>query len=169
MTGSSLIVQTDQIANVLRGLIRLKSGFVAMLPKDLARLKERLDELHPEGGHKRAIDYDLFYRIGLVLSHQREPLTMRELSEALAVPPSTATRMVDWLVDSGYAERLPDPEDRRVVRVILTKVGRELYRTIDGFIRHRIEQALCQFTPEERGELVSLLRRLMTALEGAVE
>jgi len=50
------------------------------------------------------------------------------------VPFSTATRMVDWFVDNGYAQRLPDPEDRRVVRVALTDSGRELYQTIERYM-----------------------------------
>ncbi len=52
---------------------------------------------------------------------------MGKLSEAAGVPPSTATRMVDWLVEGGYAERFANLEDRRIARVGLTETGRELY------------------------------------------
>lgn len=168
MTEPSLTLQTDQIADIVGDLIRLKPRLKAVLPEDLARLKKRLGELHPEGGPRRAADYDLFYRVGVVLSRQREPLTMGELGEALTVPLSTATRMVDWLVESGYAERLPDLEDRRIVRVALTETGRALYQTINAFIRQRIEQILRQFTDEEREELVVLLRKLVKVVEEAM-
>lgn len=165
MTELSLTLHTDQIVDILRDFIRLKPRLKAVLPEDLARLKERLGELHPEGGPRRSADYDLFYRVGVVLSRHREPLTMGELSEALAVPLSTATRMVDWLVKSGYAERLPDPEDRRVVRVGLTETGQELYQTINGFMRQRVEQVLRRFSAEERENLVLLLRKIVKTLE----
>ncbi len=167
MIESPLALQTNQITDILRDFIRLKPRLKAVLPEDLARLKERLGKLHPGGGARRAADYDLFYRVGIVLSRQREPLTMGELGEALAVPLSTATRMVDWLVGSGYAERLPDPEDRRVVRVALAETGRELYQSINDFMRQRVEQILHGFTAEEREELVLLLRKLVEALEHA--
>ena len=45
---------------------------------------------------------------------------MGELSNALSLPFSTATRMVDYLVARGYIQRLSDTTDRRVVRVALT-------------------------------------------------
>lgn len=165
MAKTSLAVQADQITDLLGDFIRLKHHLKTVLPEDLARLKERLGELHPEGGPKRATDYDLFYRVGVILSRQSEPMTMTELSEALDAPLSTATRIMDWLVESGYVERLPDPDDRRIVRVALTDTGHELYQTISGFLRQRIEQILRRFTADERQALVSLLRRALEALE----
>ena len=77
MAEPSLILQVDQIADVLRGFVRLKASFMGGLPRDLARLKERLGKVLPEGGQRRSADIDLFYRIGVVLARQREPLTMR--------------------------------------------------------------------------------------------
>ena len=75
--------------------------------------------------------------------------------------------MVDWLVESGYAVRLDDPEDRRIVLVSLTEAGRELYRAIDDYIRQQVERVLRQFTAEEREELVRLLRKAVKVLEEA--
>lgn len=167
MTEPALTLQADQIIDIVRGFVRLKPRLAVVLPEDLARLKDRLHELHPEGGSRRTADYDLFYHICIVLSRQREPLTMGELSEALAVPLSTATRMVDWLVDSGYVERLPDPGDRRIVRVALTKTGQKLYQAINEFARQRVEHLLRRFTPEERRQLVLLLRKVVDALKEA--
>lgn len=165
MTERSLNLQTDQVAAIVREFIRLKPRLKIVLPEDLARVKQRLSELHPEGGVSRAADHDLFFRIGIVLTHHREPLTMGELSEKLDVPLSTATRMVDWMVESGYLERLADPEDRRIVRVALTETGRQLYQTINEFVKHRVELLLRRFTPEDREDLVVLLGKAAKALE----
>lgn len=163
-----LSLQANQIADAMRHFIRLKSRFASVLPADLAQLRERLSELHPEGSPGHEADYNLFYRIGVILSDAGEPVTMSELSEALAVPLSTATRMVDWLVKSAYAERLDDPQDRRIVRVALTGNGRHLYQSINEFVTDRIEQILRRLTAEERKNLVVLLRRLVQALEEEV-
>ncbi len=62
---------------------------------------------------------------------------MTDLSEDLGTPLSSATRMVDWLVGAGYAERLADPLDRRVVLVRLTESGRRLYQAISDFLEER--------------------------------
>ncbi len=145
--------------------MRLGPRLKAVLPEDVARVKEGLAGLSPEGGHGRAADYELFCRIGLLLARATTPLTMSHLSEALAVPMSTATRMVEFLVDGGYVERLPTPQDRRVVRVALSPTGRELYQTINDFMRQRVALLLQRFSTEERQILVLLLRKVVAAIE----
>ncbi len=164
MDETHLSDQTLQLATVWEDFLRLQPRIKALVPEDLAALKGRLSALHPEGGRRRAADYDLFYRIGAALSRREEPMTMSEISEALGVPANAATRTADWLVESGYADRWPDPADRRVVRVALTPAGRELYEAIDRFIRQRVGQILQHFSPEEREELIRLLRKLVGAL-----
>ena len=72
---------------------------------------------------------------------------------------------MDWLVDNGYAQRLPDPQDRRIVRVGLTDAGQEIYTTINQFFMERIEQLLGQLVPEERETFLSLLCKVLDALE----
>jgi DNA-binding MarR family transcriptional regulator len=89
---------------------------------------------------------------------------MGELSEALSVPVSTATRMVDWQVANGYVERLSDPDDRRIVRLGLTPVGRRLLRTLDAFLKERIEGVLRRFPAGERDQIIALIRRLVDVL-----
>jgi len=89
---------------------------------------------------------------------------MGELSQALDVPLSSATRIVDHLVKHEYAQRLADPDDRRIVRVSLTDTGQRLFRGLDEFIQSRLEQILRHFTPEEQETLLGLLRKLLSAL-----
>jgi DNA-binding MarR family transcriptional regulator len=170
MAGTAHPLYIEQINDLVQDFVYLRPRFEAMLrshfgtglPEDLAHLRERLDELSPEGGPRRL---GLFYHIGVVLSRQKKLLSMGELSEALGTPLSTTTRMADWLVESGFVERLSDPEDRRVVRLALTEMGREQYHAIDEFIKRRIEQTFSSITPEEWENLVVLLRKLVDALE----
>ncbi len=165
MYESPLSLTAEAVSEFIRHFIRIKPRLKLFLPDDLTRLKERLGELHPEGGARRADDYDLFYRVGIILSQHKDPVTMGELSEALVVPMSSATRMADWLVESGYVERLHDPEDRRIVRVALSETGRLLYQTINDFLGQRIGQILSRFTNEERESLVLLIGKVMRVLE----
>ncbi len=106
-----------EFASLLRRLRRLKPFQKMILPEGLAEVRTRLDETHPGGVAGSAADMELVYTVAVALTHQPEPVSMGELSRILNVPLSTATRIMDWLVKSGYAERLPDPQDRRVVRV----------------------------------------------------
>ena len=167
MPDPSFTVHTAQFTEIVRHFIRLKPRLKATLPEDenLARVKAHLEEAHLGGRAGSIADYDLLLNIGVILSRQQEPMTMGELSQALDVPLSTATRIVDWLVKNDYAKRLSDPDDRRIVRVALTETGQAMYRAANEFIQKRVERLLRPFTPEERENLVMLLRKLVKALE----
>lgn len=90
---------------------------------------------------------------------------MGELSRALDVPLSTATRLVDWLVDNDYVQRQPDLGDRRIVRVGLTDAGRRLCAIGDEFMRKRVERWMRHFTPQERETLITLVNKLIDVIE----
>lgn len=165
MPEPSFAFHIAEITEILHRLFHLKHRLKVVLPEDLARLKAQLIASHPGGKTGSAADYDLFYNIGMILSRQQEPITMGDLSRALDVPLSSATRIVDWLVKNGYAERQPDPGDRRIVRVALTATGLEMNGAINAFIRDRIERWLRHFTPEECAILVPLMRKFVDVLE----
>lgn len=165
MSNSSLTSHTTQFMEIVRQFVRLRHRLRAMLPEDVAQAKARFAKLFPEEQVRGVIDYDLLYRVGVLLSIWQEPMTMGEVGQALDVPLSTATRIVDLLVENGYARRVPDPEDRRVVRVTLTETGQAMYRTIEGFIRKRVERLLQVFTPEERETLIALMRKFVEAFD----
>jgi DNA-binding MarR family transcriptional regulator len=163
MTKTTLAQHLDQLTDLVQRLICLRSRFKVEPPADLVRMRARMAELHREG--KTRTDHRLLYPIGITLLRQPSPMTMGELSKTLDVPLSTATRIVSWLVKSGYVERLPDPQDRRIVRVALTEAGREMVSIGDEFIRQNIEQVLRRFTAEERESLVVLMSKLAKTLE----
>lgn len=51
---------------------------------------------------------------------------MCDLADALHLSPSGLTRRVDAMVKSGLVTREPSPDDRRVMRAVLTPAGRAL-------------------------------------------
>jgi len=163
MADPSLATHIDQAAAIVRDLVRLRPRLKLALPPDLARAKAQFDTLDSAG------DHNTLFQVGVVLSSQQEPLSMGELSKALDVPLSTATRIADWWVKNGYVERSPDPKDRRVVRVALTRSGRDLLKAGNKLICQRVEQVLRRFTPEERETLVVLMRKLVASLENKEE
>src|SRR5438552_2195056 len=107
----SFSIDTDAFLDFLAAVMRYRRYVMANLPEYITRFKKRLEKAHVDDDTKHSgIDKDLFYRIGLViLSRYEGPMPMGELSKALDVPLSTATRMVDGLVESGVAERVADP------------------------------------------------------------
>jgi DNA-binding MarR family transcriptional regulator len=162
--GSKSESYADQFAVIIRRGIRLKHRFQAVLPEQAAQARARLRNLLPRGLSDDDADFNLYYELGAILSQAETPLTMSELSQAVEVPLSTATRLVDTLVELEYAERLSDPTDRRLVRVRLTGQGSEMYRAIDAMIRQRINLLLARFTAEECETLLRLLDKILKAL-----
>lgn len=154
------------ITQMVSGFMQVWSRFEVTLSRELDRVKENLEGINPSQDNHPNANYELFYRVSSALGI-RDSLTMSELSGILTVPLSTATRIADWLVDNGYIERLPDPEDRRIVRVALTPLGRELHRTIDSYVRQRIRQVLSDLTDEECATLLSLVGKVVTSLQEA--
>ncbi|WP_345061981.1 MarR family transcriptional regulator [Acidovorax lacteus] len=58
------------------------------------------------------------------LDRHPEGLRMNVLSRYLMVTGGNVTGLTDQLVKDGWVERLPDPQDRRSLRVMLTERGR---------------------------------------------
>jgi DNA-binding MarR family transcriptional regulator len=78
------------------------------------------------------------YRALVVLA-ARGPQGTADLAAALAVNPSTATRMCDRLVGKGLVRRHRQAGDRRMVRITLTTAGRALVAEVTR--RRRAELA----------------------------
>ena len=93
---------------------------------------------------------------------------MGDLADALRVDPSTATRAVERLTRIHLAERLPDPDDKRVVLVRATEAGRRRHDEAFGRWKHVMREILGEFDESERDELARYLERLVLALDRVV-
>lgn len=156
-------VNDNQIESLIQDFLQIDFEFNAMLPKEIEHLRNLIDEIRITNKPQRFINCNLFSRIIYSL-YREDSMTMGELSHTLSVPFSTTTRMVDWFVDNSYAQRLSDPEDRRVVRVALTDGGRELCRAIERYMVGRFRQMLSPLTAEEQSVLLMLLEKMARAL-----
>jgi DNA-binding MarR family transcriptional regulator len=152
----------DELFGILAAFMRYRRHVMAMLPEDIAQLKERVENIHIRDRSKpSSFDHDFIYRIAVsILSRYQGPMPMGELGKALDVPLSTATRIVDGLVDAGVVQRVADPEDRRVVRVTLTEEGRKLNQIMNEYMQQRIDEVLGLFSDEERTQLKILLLKI---------
>jgi DNA-binding MarR family transcriptional regulator len=131
-------------------------------PEYVVQFKKKMASL--KNSSQSAEDHEFLFRILVLLSENKEPITMSELSSTLNVPMSTATRIVDGLVKNGMAERVHDPNDRRIVRVGMSKTGREIYEMGMSYNKQRIVKLLKDFTAEEQEELLRLMNKLFDAL-----
>jgi DNA-binding MarR family transcriptional regulator len=91
-----------------------------------------------------------------------EGRSQQALAERLAIPPSRMVALVDHLEEAGLLERRPDPDDRRVRGLHLTRKGRGALERA-GKIAIDYETRLCVgINREERELLIDLLQKLQT-------
>jgi DNA-binding MarR family transcriptional regulator len=152
-----------QIDSVVSDFMQVWIKFETLLPVEVARIEEPLAGMSPYEASYRDRDYELFFRVSSILADKTN-MTMGEMSAALAVPLSKATRSADWLVAHEYVKRAADPSDRRIVRVSLTPRGLALHRAIKTNIRERVEELLGALTVEERENLFSLIGKVVSSL-----
>jgi len=92
-----------------------------------------------------------------------EPVTMSDLAAWLHIPLSTASRAVDKLVAKQLVERRGIRNDRRVVQVAFSPLGKEINRFV---LRSRLALArriLASLAPSERNALLACLSKLTSA------
>ena len=88
------------------------------------------------------------------------PIVMGQLARRVRLPLSTATRIVDRLVERKMVQRERLEDNRRVVQVRLAQVGLSFYRAA---LHSRIASAqrmLRRLDGSERRELVRLIRKI---------
>jgi DNA-binding MarR family transcriptional regulator len=88
---------------------------------------------------------------------------MSRLAEALAVVPSSASRLCDRLEATGLLRRVPDPRDRREVRLLLTSAARRLLDDLHCRRRDALATVLQRMPAAAREELVRALRAFQAA------
>jgi len=90
------------------------------------------------------------YRTLVVLA-SRGPQNLINLAEAIGVTPATATRMCDRLVTKKLIVREADQDDRRTIRIDLTKKGRRLVSDVTDRRREEIGAILESISPVDQG------------------
>jgi len=158
---------SDQITAVLHGFVEVWNRFEANLLKEMAQIQGNLFKISSRD-QKPNFNYELFYRVCSTI-YPKGNVTMGEFSSALSIPLSSATRIADWLVDHGYVQRIPDADDRRVVRITLTDVGKELFQAIDQYIRERVYQIMSGLTAQEITTLLNLVSKVKSGLKESVQ
>ena len=86
--------------------------------------------------------------------------TMSELTDSLGIACSSATGVVDRLVERGLAERTRPADDRRTVNVTLTKRGRHMHQTYNEDRINLGRGMLEPLDPAERRRLLALFRKI---------
>jgi DNA-binding MarR family transcriptional regulator len=100
-------------------LIEVDRDLVESLRLAVGRLARRLRQQN-EG----EITASQFFALSSIAHYG--PITLGKLASVERLRPPSVTRMVAFLEESGLVRRHPDPDDRRISRVEVTDLGRDL-------------------------------------------
>ena len=78
----------------------------------------------------------------ILRGQQGNPIAVHSLASRMVDPASNASRIIDKLVDKGWADRQMCPEDRRRANVSITPSGMALINSIDAPIHHAFQSAM---------------------------
>ena len=85
------------------------------------------------------------------------PMRLGDLAAAEGIAPSTLTRLVTALEDSGYVRRFPDPSDARASTLAITPHGQEALERIRTESTLLLTESLELLTPAQRSALAEAL------------
>jgi DNA-binding MarR family transcriptional regulator len=85
------------------------------------------------------------------------PMRLGDLAAAEGVAPSTLTRLVTALEESGYVRRYADPTDARASTLAITPRGNDVLERIRTENNRMLAASLQMLTPGQRSTLASAL------------
>ena len=86
-----------------------------------------------------------------------EGASQRELAVLMRIEPPTLVRHLDKLQEAGLVERRPDPDDRRVMRIVVTAAGRRRLAKLHEVVQQLDAEMRSVLTSRE----VDVLRRAL--------
>jgi len=92
------------------------------------------------------------------LSHF-DVLTAQDVARISRRPRNTISRAVHRMLDEGYLDRAPDPDDGRQSRLRITPAGRALHGHVADYLSRRQDEVLGGLTAPERETLSGLLKK----------
>jgi MarR family transcriptional regulator, transcriptional regulator for hemolysin len=105
----------------------LKNDLLLLLYDVARQMRTRADQMARQYGMTRA-QWLILARL------QRQPgLSQNELAAIAEVTPMTVARLIDRLEEQGLVERCPDPQDRRIWRLRVTRKAEPHIKHIERF------------------------------------
>ncbi|MFA5103766.1 MAG: MarR family transcriptional regulator [Candidatus Margulisiibacteriota bacterium] len=90
---------------------------------------------------------------------------MTDIAGDLSVTLSNVTGMIDRLIESGYVERVDDPQDRRIVRVRLTVKGKNTTQKAFEQRQRCLNQVFGKLSCEDQKSLLKITEKLVDAIK----
>ncbi|HNX56202.1 MAG TPA: MarR family transcriptional regulator [Prolixibacteraceae bacterium] len=80
-------------------------------------------------------------------------MSMSDIGKCLAMPKPHVTVIVDKLIEEGFVERQNDPNDRRIINILLTEKGLDAFLEIKATLAENMKIKLLNLSEEEQETL----------------
>jgi len=145
---------SDRSFQLCRLIGRLRAEFVYAVEQEMGR---------------QGVELNFTQFVALKLLGHEEPMTPVELARALHYNPGALTRLLDKLEQRGYLKRVPDPDDRRALRLELTTQGKALRKRVIGYCDAVASRIFEGTTAREREQLYDVLSRVLDGIRARRE
>lgn len=98
------------------------------------------------------------YNILRILKGAGEPISVQVIRNRMIERAPNATRLMDKLCAKNYIVRLPSEDDRRVVKIVITKEGKALLQMIPDNLNNNLLKNLSDEEAEHLSDLLDKLR-----------
>lgn len=98
------------------------------------------------------------FNILKILNGANGPLKVQVIKERMIERSPNATRLMDKLCDKQLIERIPCPDDRRVVHIIITDKGKELIKSISNNFNDELVKNISQQEAQQLSDLLDKMR-----------
>lgn len=97
--------------------------------------------------------------------HRQAPCSLKGLAETLNITSSACSQQVERLVQKNYVERVTDPQDRRGVRLALTKSGQAVMQAYDQCRQSIVETVHKKLRGQDKNASAAAIKAVADALE----
>jgi DNA-binding MarR family transcriptional regulator len=101
----------------------------------------------------------------LMFIAKHEKVTMTEVAKQFDISLPTATVLSDKLVKAGLIGRQNDQNDRRIVKLVLTKEGNDLHSKAMKQRTTKFNNMLSYLSIEEKQQLLHIMQRLVGGMQ----
>jgi DNA-binding MarR family transcriptional regulator len=124
---------------------------------DVTRLRVALARLSRRLRRHEVLGLTPTQLAALATVEQSGPMRLGDLAAAEGIAPSTLTRLVTALEDSGFVQRCADPSDARASTLAITPQGHQALERIRSESNLVLAQSLRNLTPAQRSALAAAL------------
>jgi DNA-binding MarR family transcriptional regulator len=114
-------------------------------------------------------EIELLATLMLNLDDEKTALSVTEISNLLQITPSGVTHMINSLEEAGYIERLPAPNDRRIVLVGLTDKGTKAAEALIADVQEQLTGLLNYLGEDDGQTFMRLMARAIDYFESQFE